>query len=160
MFETGNLLFFNPFIFKNGAKPQNKFMLVLGEDTNGNAVLASLPTSKDHVPGDVVLKSGCIEMPERQVNVFVFMADECVVESDGTGQAAFAFDVNTFVYGMDLDTYPIIAFQQQLSDGETKVKLIGKLSDAHFDALRECLQNSKMVKNKYKRLIAGNRPIS
>lgn len=77
-----------------------------------------------------------------------------------TGQVAFAFDVNTFVYGMDLDTYPIIAFQQQLSDGETKVKLIGKLSDAHFDALRECLQNSKMVKNKYKRLIAGNRPIS
>ena len=154
MFEKGNLLFFKPFIFKNGAKPQDKFMVVLGEDAKGNAILASLPTSKDHVPGDVAVKSGCMEMPERQVNVFVFMAGECVVETNESGGDAFAFDVNTFIYGRDLDTYPVVTFQQQMMDGETKVKLIGKLSDVHFDALRECLQNSKMVKNKYKRLIA------
>lgn len=29
MFEEGNLLFFRPFLFKNGAEPQNKFFLVL-----------------------------------------------------------------------------------------------------------------------------------
>lgn len=123
MFETGNLLFFQPFIFKNGAKPQDKFMVVLGEDTKGNTVLASLPTSKDHVPGDVAVKSGCIEMPERQVNVFVFMAGDCVVESDESGQDAFAFDVNTFIYGRDVDTYPIVTFQQQISDGKRKSSL-------------------------------------
>lgn len=29
MFEEGCLLFFRPFLFKNGAEPQNKFFLVL-----------------------------------------------------------------------------------------------------------------------------------
>ena len=31
MFEQGNLLYFEPFIFKNGAKPKNKYMVVLGK---------------------------------------------------------------------------------------------------------------------------------
>ena len=35
MFEAGNLLFFKPFIFKNGALPKNKFMVVLGHDAVG-----------------------------------------------------------------------------------------------------------------------------
>ena len=129
MFETGNLLFFRPFFFKNGAEPQDKFMVVLGQDANGNTVLASLPTSKDHVPSDVDVEPGCIDLPERQVNVFVFKAGECIVEPNGMGQAAFAFDVNTFIYGSDLDTFPIATFQQQITAGETHVTLIGKLSD-------------------------------
>lgn len=83
MFETGNLLFFKPFIFKNGAIPQNKFMVVLGQEANGNIVLASLPTSKDHVPSDIDIKSGCIDLPERQVNVFVFKAGECIIDQNG-----------------------------------------------------------------------------
>lgn len=29
MFEEGNLLLFRPFLFKNGATPQDKFFLVL-----------------------------------------------------------------------------------------------------------------------------------
>lgn len=29
MFEEGNLLFFRPFLFKNGAESQDKFFLVL-----------------------------------------------------------------------------------------------------------------------------------
>ena len=49
MFETGNLLFFRPFIFKNGAEPQDKFMVVLGLDTNGNMVLASLNLCSLHI---------------------------------------------------------------------------------------------------------------
>ena len=37
-------------------------------------ILASLPTSKDHVPSDIVVNIGCIDLPNRQVNVFVFPA--------------------------------------------------------------------------------------
>lgn len=155
MFETGNLLFFRPFIFKNGAEPQDKFMVVLGLDTNGNMVLASLPTSKDHVPSDIDVESGCIDLPERQVNVFVFKEGECIVEPNGMRQTAFAFDVNTFIYGSDLDTYPISIFQQQISCGETNVTLIGKLSDELLVSLIDCLKKSKMVKNKFKRLIVS-----
>ena len=155
MFETGNLLLFNPFIFKNGASPKDKFMVVLGVDANGNIVLASLPTSKDHVPSDVDVKSGCIDFPERQVNVFVFKAGECVIEPNETGQGAFAFEVNTFIYGSDLDTYPISSFNKQISNSEIKVSLIGKLSDEILVSLSDCLKGSKMVKNKFKRLIAS-----
>lgn len=52
MFDEGNLLYFSPFIFKNGAPPQPKFFLVLKTMEKG-LLLASLPTSKDHVPGDM-----------------------------------------------------------------------------------------------------------
>lgn len=52
MFKEGNLLKFKPFIFKNGACPKDKYFLVLKEMEN-TMILASLPTSKDHVPTDV-----------------------------------------------------------------------------------------------------------
>ena len=92
MFEAGNLLYFKPFIFKNGALPKNKFMVVLGQDANGNTLLASLPTSKDHVPGDIEVKGGCIDLPKRQVNVFVFSAGENITIAQA-GTDSFAFGV-------------------------------------------------------------------
>ena len=49
MFEEGNLLFFSPFLFKNGAEPQDKFFLVL-KKLDGDILLASLPTSKTMYP--------------------------------------------------------------------------------------------------------------
>lgn len=63
MFKEGNLLKFSPFIFKNGACPKNKFFVVLKEAENA-MILASLPTSKDHVPADMQLKEGCMEIPD------------------------------------------------------------------------------------------------
>lgn len=153
MFEPGNLLFFKPFIFKNGAPPQDKFMVVLGKDANGNTLLSSLPTSKDHVPSDVPVKHGCIDMPERRVNVFVFMAGEDITIPHENGEEAFAFDENTFIYGADLDTYPVETFNLQIAEGDTDVKLIGKITDVNFASLKECLKISKMVKNKFKRIL-------
>ena len=57
MFETGNLLLFKPFLFKNGASPKNKFMVVLGKDADGSMVLASLPTSKDYLRKSRMVKN-------------------------------------------------------------------------------------------------------
>ena len=51
MFEEGNLLFFRPFLFKNGAESQDKFLLVM-KKLDGDILLASLPTPKDNVPTD------------------------------------------------------------------------------------------------------------
>ena len=152
MFEAGNLLFFKPFVFKNGASPKNKFMVVLGQDAMGNMILASLPTSKDHVPGDIEVKGGCIDLSDRQVNVFVFPAGENITVAQ-TGGAPFSFDVNTFIYGSDLDTYPIVTFYQQIAEKLAEVELIGRISENYFTALKECLKNSRMVKNKYKRIL-------
>jgi hypothetical protein len=66
MFEPGNLLYFEPFIFPDGGEPKNKFFVVLG-DVDETVLLASLPTSKDHIPSDVEVKSGCLEIAERMV---------------------------------------------------------------------------------------------
>ena len=152
MFETGNLLLFKPFLFKNGAPPKNKFMVVLGKDADGSMVLASLPTSKDYVPSDMEVKGGCLELPDRQVNVFVFPAGECIAVNQ-SGGTTFSFDVNTFIYGSNLDSYPIATFHQQMADKLAEVKLIGRISDIHFTALKDCLRKSRMVKNKFKRIL-------
>lgn len=152
MFEVGNLLLFRPFHFKNGASPKSKFMVVLGKEVAGTVVLASLPTSKDHVPSDMEVKGGCLDLPDRQVNVFVFPAGEGITTAQDDCQV-FSFTVNTFIYGSDLDSYPVAAFQQQIADKYSEVQLVGRLSDEYFTALRDCLKNSKMVKNKYKRML-------
>jgi hypothetical protein len=60
MFEPGNLLYFNPFIFPDGGDPKPKFFVVLGE-VEETVLLASLPTSKDHIPSDVEVASGCLD---------------------------------------------------------------------------------------------------
>ena len=108
MFEEGNLLLFHPFLFKNGATPKDKFFLVLG-NVEGELLLASLPTSKDHVPSDVEVKHGCIDLPERDVNIFVFVAgEEIVLKQDGE---YFSFSKNTFVYGANLDINSSLKFE-------------------------------------------------
>ena len=145
MFEEGNLLLFTPFYFKNGAMPQSKFFLVL-KAFDGNMLLASLPTSKDHVPADVSVKSGCFEDSERRVNVFVFLAGESVACHPLTNRE-FAFSLNTFIYSAHLETNPISVFEKQIADHLSEVNLIGKVVEPVYRDLRECLKHSRMVKN-------------
>ena len=146
MFEEGNLLFFRPFLFKNGAESQDKFFLVL-KKLDGDILLASLPTSKDHVPSDLEVKHGCLNIPERMFNVFVLLSGENVaVREDGT---FFAFKKNTFIYGANLDVYPVERMAQ------TTIEKIGTLDEAVFTEIVACLSESKMVKNKYRRILKG-----
>lgn len=150
MFDEGNLLLFTPFYFSDGSsKP--KFFLVLNKDEN-DILLASLPTSKDHVPGDLVVRSGCCELPDRNVNVYVFMKDTNIATNQDTG-LPFAFRKNTFIYGADLRKFPVAAFQEQVNNGETTIELKGKINTNIYDDLKRCLKNSASVKNKYKKLL-------
>ncbi len=150
MFEEGNLLFFRPFLFKNGAEPQDKFFLVL-KKLDGDILLASLPTSKDHVPSDLEVKHGCLNISERMFNVFVFLSGENVaVKEDGT---SFAFKKNTFIYGVNLDVYPVERFDLQERMAQTTIEKIGTLDEAVFTELVACLSESKMVKNKYRKIL-------
>lgn len=88
MFKKGQLLRFDPFIFPDGGHPKPKFFVVLNEDGEG-LLLASLPTSKDHVPADVVFSGGCLEMPERNINVFGFLPGQQVTSSFSFPRATF-----------------------------------------------------------------------
>lgn len=150
MFDEGNLLLFTPFYFSDGtSKP--KFFVVLNKDDN-EVLLASLPTSKDHIPAGFDVHDGCYEMPERNVNVYVFMKGTNIA-TDPVSGTPFAFRKNTFIYGADLKKFPAVAFHEQVSNGETVIELKGKINTDIYDDLKRCLKNSAAVKNKYKKLL-------
>lgn len=145
MFLKGKLLRFDPFIFPDGGKPKSKFFVVLNNDGEG-VLLASLPTSKDHVPSDVVFKGGCLDMPERSINVFGFLPEQTVTDK-------FSFPRPTFIYGSALRIYPQNEFTRQQSTGETMITDLGQIENTLFNSLLECLRNSPEVKRKYKKLL-------
>lgn len=145
MFEVGKLLRFDPFIFPDGGQPKAKFFIVLHNDGEG-LLLATLPTSKDHVPGDVYHSEGCLEMPERQVNVFVIPADRQVTET-------FTFSLQTFIYGANLRTYNRTEFERQLANGQTQIQDLGRIEPSLYQSLVDCLKHSSAVRGKYKKLL-------
>lgn len=143
MFEVGNLLYFTQFIFKNGNPPKSKYFVVLGA-VDGEVVLASLPTSKDHVPAKYGKMSGCINDDLERFNVFKF--DEKVPVTD----AGFSFPIDTFIYGEQLDTYPVEELLKWEREQQTEISCKGKLKVEFFEALKSCLRNSAKVKRRYK----------
>lgn len=146
MFETGTLLYFTQFIFKNGNTPKPKFFVVLGI-VNNEVVLASLPTSQDHIPNKYDALSGCINDDLQRFNVFKFKACHSVTDT------GFAFEKDTFIYGEQLDTYPISALLAWQASAQTDILNKGKLKIELFEALRECLKKSSKVKRRYKHYI-------
>ena len=93
----GTLLYCNPFVFKNGATPKPKYFIVLA-NTDDGVMLASLPTSKDHVPADAEVVRGAVNIPERGVNAYVFEAGDQVTDT-------YCFPRRTYVYGEQVDDY-------------------------------------------------------
>ena len=91
-------------------------------------------------------------MENRRINIFVFLAGEEIINSTAA-QAAFSFSKNTFIYGADLDTYPMDAFDGQILQRQTSVEVKGKLKPEIFEAVKDCLKNSKMVKNKFRKML-------
>lgn len=66
-------MFFNPFYFENGNAPKPKYFLVL-KAVEGQVVLASLPTSHDHIPGNKEKVHGCIDDSTINFNCYYFQA--------------------------------------------------------------------------------------
>lgn len=141
MFAEGQLLRFDPFLFKNGAPSKPKFYVVLkhmGEDL----MMASLPTSQDHIPGDLGEMTGCVSFAERGVNAYVFGAGEQVTPS-------FAFPLRTYVYGEQVDEYS----QTYLDAMGSNVDDLGLLSAERLQALRDCVKQSPLIKRRYYKLL-------
>lgn len=141
MYAEGQLLRFDPFVFKNGAPGKPKFYVVLrhmGEDL----MMASLPTSQDHVPGDLSDRTGCISIAERGVNAYVFAAGERVTD-------VFAFPLRTYVYGEQVDEYS----QTYLNDMGSEVEDLGMMPAERLEALRQCLKQSPLIKRRYFKLL-------
>lgn len=71
MSTPGNILYFTPFYFKNGAPSKNKYFIVL-KDVDGQLILASLPSSRIKLPHRIPEDHGCIEVPEGCINCYLF----------------------------------------------------------------------------------------
>ena len=120
MYQEGRLLKFSPFKFKNGNTPKPKFYVVLKHIGDG-VMMASLPTSKDHIPADDVIPECCIDIPERQVNAFAFSPSTPVT-------ATFRFPLPTFVYGEGVDEYE----QSYLDAMDAEVEDLGQIDSSLF----------------------------
>lgn len=91
--------------------------------------------------------SGCLEIPERMVNAYTFLANEVVTES------GFFFERNTFIYGQNIKTYNTTAFTEQEKAGDTEIELKGKIKSDLFTALKDCLRNSDAVRKRFKQYL-------
>ena len=133
----GTLLYCDPFVFKNGAAPKPKYFIVLA-NTDDGVMLASLPTSKDHVPQDAEVVRGAVNIPERGVNAIVFEAGDQVTDS-------FAFPRRTFVYGEQVDDYT----EEDLNAMGGSIQNLGVLKPELLAELRLCLKQAPNIKRKY-----------
>ena len=141
MYQTGELIKFSPFVFKNGNQPKPKYCIVLGQ-IDDKVMMVSLPTSKDHVPSDVTLEHGCVDIPERGVNAFVFNLSDQVTSS-------FSFPRPTFVYGEQVDEYE----QKYLDEMGGTVELLGQIDPIMFQAIKDCLKKARLLRRKYRKLL-------
>ena len=151
MFEEGNILYFNPFYFENGNTPKPKYFLVL-KRTEDQVVLASLPTSHDHIPSTLEKRHGCIDDAAINFNCYYFQGQKAVAYNEAT-QASFAFPRDTYVYGYRIALFNAKALQDQIDSRQTEATYIGKLYDQELTQIRSCLRESTSVKRAFKRIL-------
>lgn len=143
MFEVGTIIYFSPFYFNNGkSAPKPKYCIIL-KTPNDKTIIATLPTSKDSVPTNMSKQTGCIELPDINFNSFVF---DCKTEVTVCGKC---FNVETFVYGHQLEFYSIDLFKDLYRIEGTDFEIFGKMKPQLYQQLIECLKNSRAVKKKF-----------
>jgi len=149
MLQVRNILYFTPFYFRNGNAAKNKYFVVLSI-LEKQVVIASLPTSKDHIPYISNHKDGCIEIPEANLNCFVITTETCVTE------CGKHFPVNTFLYGHLIQKYEIDYLNELYLFENIDYQIWGKMTEQLFRKMINCFKNSKSVKRKYKTILSSH----
>lgn len=147
MFEEGNIIYFTPFYFPNGksaAKPKYCIVIKTLED---KTLIASLPTRKDSIPSNINKSTGCVELPDINLNSFIF---DITTEITECGKY---FEMETFIYGHQLDFYSIEMFKEIYPLEGTDYEIFGKLKNELYQNLVDCLKSSKSVRKKFTRLL-------
>jgi len=149
MFAAGVIVYFTPFYFPNGkSAPKAKYFIVL-KCVADKTIVASLPTSKNTIPRGVA-KSACIEMPDINLNAFVFRANQ---EVTSCGKS---FSLDTFVYGHQLDFFEIAVLEDVYRTEGADYEIFGSLKPELFKQLLRCLSTSKSVKKKFVRYLSSD----
>lgn len=147
MFVAGQIIYFQPFHFKNGDEPKNKYFLVL-KNIDEITIVASLPTSINNAPSLIDKSHGCINIDERRFNCYVFEKDKCVCDN------GFYFDLHTYVYGNQVNNYEkaSISKNDTIKDG-VDYKLQGVLTQQEFNDVYQCIVNSDSTIGRIKKLL-------
>jgi hypothetical protein len=148
MFEEGNIIYFDPFYFKNGNTAKPKYFIVLKNDANKN-IIASLPTRNDYVPEKEEIENGCIELPEINFNCFVISN---TLEVTDCGKI---FDFKTHIYGHQIDSYDKTSLKEIYPIEGSDYEIWGKMKSKIFKSLIDCIKNSNSTKRKFKRILNG-----
>jgi len=146
MFEEGNILYFDPFYFKNGNPAKRKYFLVL-KVIEKKALVAVLPTRTASIPRGELVESGCLELPEIGLNCYVFPKQEAVTN------CGKSFDFNTYLYGAFIDDYEVSLMEELYPNEGIDYWVWGKLKPAYFESVLDCFRLSSSVKRKYKRIL-------
>ncbi|WP_300599125.1 hypothetical protein [Niabella sp.] len=146
MIEERNVIYFDPFYFKNGNTAKPKYFVVL-KHTGIKSVIASLPTRKDTIPFDENIDEGCIELPDINLNCFVLPKDLEITE------CGKFFTFKTYLYGHQIDEYNIELLEEIYPNEGSDYEIWGKMKSEIFDKLLDCFRNSKTVKRKYKKML-------
>jgi hypothetical protein len=144
---VGDILYFDLFHFKNGNTPKAKYFIVL-KTTGATTILASLPSSRDFRPANSSETHGCVEVAEACFNCYVFKGGFPVTTHN------WAFPLDTFVYGQQIDEYEIATLQDIYPLQGLDYKILGRLKDAEFQQLKNCFVQSASVKRRFRRLLA------
>lgn len=146
MFKEGNIIYFDPFYFKNGNKAKPKYFVVLKNEDDQN-ILASLPTRTDSIPTKNEIEDGCLELPEINLNCFVISATNAVTD------CGKCFDFKTHIYGHQIEIYESKLLKEIYPIENSDYVIWGKMKDDLFLELIVCLKNSRAVKRKYKKIL-------
>ena len=146
MFQEGSIIYFDPFYFKNGNTAKPKYFVVL-KSINQKSIVASLPTRKDSIPENETIQSGCVELPDINLNCFVISSNEKVTD------CGKCFDFTTHLYGHQIDDYAIEELKEIYPNEGSDFVIWGKMRMEIFEKLIDCFKNSKSVKRKYKSIL-------
>ena len=145
MYSPGKIIYFDPFHFKNGHTAKRKYFIVL-KVVESRIVLASLPTSIDHIPRQYKVEHGCLEVKEGCINCYIFEATKAITK------CGWGFPMTTFMHGQELDQYDI-SIMESVYHSPNLYEEIGELVDHEFSAIMNCLMNSDFVKKKYIKML-------
>ena len=146
MFSKGQIIYFTPFWFKNGGS-KNKYFIVL-RNIGDSTIVASLPTSINHIPNFLTQSHGCINDDENRVNCYLFEQEKIICDN------GFYFDLHTYIHGNEVEDYEVEIFKDIYKNIGDDYKILGTLIEEEFEALVKCIIDSKSVKKRVKRLLS------
>jgi hypothetical protein len=146
MLDEGNIIYFDPFYFKNGNTAKPKYFVVL-KQSNNKSIIASLPTRKDTIPYSENIESGCLDLPDINLNCFVLPKNSAITE------CGKSFPFKTYLYGHQIDEYDTELLKKTYPNEGSDYEIWGKMKNTIFAELIYCFKISKSVKRKYQKAL-------